>query len=619
MSTGTGISRSTLKGAYRINETGDEEERYIAGASRTFVRILEDKLPYWSFHETMRFYGDVLGKLSNNETALLGCNDRFFLLTGLMNRVDAIHPWVYERAREVEQQPDGHLDLWARYHYKSTLITFAGSIQELLIDPETRICIFANNKGIATPFLEQIKKELESNEDLKHIYADVLYWTPATESPSWSVGRGITVKRRGNPRECSVEAHGLDALPVGKHFPILTYDDLITQRNVTNPAQIKKAVEQTELSFPIGIGEATRKRFAGTRYSYADAYGHLIEHKIAIPRLYPATDDGTIEGKPVFLTESAWAKVLREQRSNVAAQMLQNPIAGKENTFYVKWLKPYWVRPIMMNVYIMGDPAQSKSKTSDRTAIAVVGIDTLGNKYLLDGYCHRMKLSERWANLRDLWKKWKNMPGVQSVQVGYERYGLQTDMEYFEEQMREHGPRFEITELAWTGDAAGESKAKRVGRLEPDFRHGDFFVPGKVWHAEVGEIYRRQMAELGTPIGAATLPVKWTVLDKLNPDHAELVQQAGGEEFYYQAMAQPHMEERRCRAAGELHRLYDPLRRVDEDGQLYDLTRVFFEEFRFFPFSPRDDLIDAISRIYDMQPRSAIRHEHYEVPDYPDA
>ena len=69
-------------------------------------------------------------------------NDLFYLLVIVCKRQDINHDWLFARCREVELTPNGHLDLWAREHYKSTIITFGLSIQDVLAshgeDPEPR-------------------------------------------------------------------------------------------------------------------------------------------------------------------------------------------------------------------------------------------------------------------------------------------------------------------------------------------------------------------------------------------------------------------------------------------------------------------------------------------------
>src|SRR5690606_16861901 len=109
--------------------------------------------------------------------------------------------------------PDGFLDLWAREHYKSTIITFGLTVQDILRShgadledpPELTIGIFSHTRPIAKSFLRQIKQEFEGNSKLKALFPDVLYANPHRDSPKWSEDDGIVVKRKSNRREATVE------------------------------------------------------------------------------------------------------------------------------------------------------------------------------------------------------------------------------------------------------------------------------------------------------------------------------------------------------------------------------------------------------------------------------
>ena len=78
------------------------------------------------------------------------------------------------------------------------------------------------------------------------------------------------VKRKGNPKESTLEAWGLvDGQPTSAHFGLRVYDDVVAPESVTTPEQINKTTEAWELSDNLGtIGG--RKWHVGTRYHFGD-------------------------------------------------------------------------------------------------------------------------------------------------------------------------------------------------------------------------------------------------------------------------------------------------------------------------------------------------------------
>ena len=585
-------------------------KRYWTKENKRIARFITESLPYLDFEQAARWYRQYVPGLDHLGRALLACNDRYFLLAGVLHRADVVNPWLFDRCREVEGDPDGYIDLWARFHYKSTIITFAGAIQEIICDPEITIAIFSHTQKIAKGFLKQIKGELENNVYAKALFSDVLYQHPHIDAPIWRDDQ-IMVRRIGNPKESTIEAWGLVVgQPTSRHFRLIIYDDIVTEKSVTNPEQVQRTTLAWENSDNLGTHEGSRTWMPGTRWHHGDTYGIILERRALKPRIYPATDDGTVKGKPVFLTPKRWASIKSKQRSTLSAQHLLNPSAGKDAMFQASWFRPYELLPPALNVYIMCDPSKGERRSkaghkSDRTAIAVVGIDEQSNKYLLDGYCHRMRLSVRYEFIVQLHKKWEKHRCVRAVHVGYERYGMQVDTEVIEDYQRRDGIYFPVQELNFPREG-GSSKEDRVERLEPDMRNGNFFLPAVVWHPDVGG----HQGKCAWKIWSEQDDIAWAVQADREGRRDQVCPYKIDQVVYRPIRRDsPTTIERYCTRTEQMHRLVTPIRRWDEDENIYDLTRVFMEEAKFFPFAPHDDLIDATARIYDMEPRAPEKFE----------
>ena len=393
--------------------------------------------------------------------------DLFYLLVRVCGRVDMLHPWVFARVREVEAEPNGRVDLWARGHGKSSTITFGKTIQDILNDPEITFGIFSHTRPIAKAFLRQIMREFEGNKVLHKAFPDILWGMDTRQSPKWSEDDGIIVRRKSNPPEATIEAWGLvDGQPTSKHFKVLLYDDIVVEGSVTTPEMIEKTMKALEQSYNLS-NETFVRRFAGTRWHFNDAYRTVIDRGTAVPREHPGTVDGTEYGDPVFWTKESILEKRRDMGPHTfAAQILLNPKADSLKGFKREWLRYYSTAPTKTNNYILIDAASSKKKGSDYTAMWVVGLGTDGNYYALDIIRDRLSLTERTERLFALHRKWK------PLQVRYEKYGAMADIEHIKTEQEKQQYRFDITEVG-----GQTSKVDRIGRLIPVFEQGKFYLP----------------------------------------------------------------------------------------------------------------------------------------------
>jgi predicted phage terminase large subunit-like protein len=429
---------------------------------------LVDVIRYWDLLE-------AAGKRQGNLQVVirgLVLADLFYLMARICHRDDMLHGWVYQRVREVEADPYGHIDLWSRGHFKSSTITFGVTLWDILRDPEVTCGIFSHTRPIAKMFLRQLMRELEDNTALHAAFPDVLWGKDTKQSPKWSEDDGIIVKRRGNPPEATVEAWGLvDGQPTGKHFKRLIYDDVVVEGSVTTPEMIEKTNKGIEQSLNL-VNEDFRQRWAGTRWKFNDSYRMVIDRKIALPRVYPCTDDGTEHGEPVF-----WTKEMMQFKRQAmgpytfAAQCLLDPTADALQGFRREWLRHYreltesqWQR---MSRYILVDSANAKRKDSDYTSMWVIGLAQDQNYYVISMVRDRLTLSERTERVFSLHKKYRPQ-----FPVRWERYGMMADIQHIKTEQERLNYRFEIVEVG-----GNTPKNDRIGRLLPIFEQHRIYLP----------------------------------------------------------------------------------------------------------------------------------------------
>lgn len=182
--------------------------------------------------------------------------------------------------------------------------------------------------------------------------------------------------------------------------------------------------------------------------------------------------------------------VLDELRTDLgdyayAGQYMQSPIPIGGGIFKKTWIKYYdsAKQNMSSNVVILCDPAgisdsqtSNKRKKSDWTVFWVVALAPDNNYYVVDIVRDKFNPTERINALFDLHRKWNGYFG-KPPKVGYEAYGLQSDIHYLNQKQEDENYRFPIIELG-----GQMSKVGRIMRLIPDMQNGRWYFPKKLMY-----------------------------------------------------------------------------------------------------------------------------------------
>jgi len=365
--------------------------------------------------------------------------DLWFLVYFVLKIPIANHPFVVNSCREVQEGAKTNtLDVWAREHFKSTIITVAESIQDILNDPSITICILSYNRATAISFLKNIKQVLEGSDFLQYLFPEILYEN-TNDAVTWSLEGGLFVKRPGYRKEGTIEAWGLiDGQPTGRHFDKVVYDDVVTDEVARSPDMIAKVKRAFDMSANVGT-DGGRRRVIGTFYHHNDPLVYIqgltdlvTEEVLFDARIKPASDNGLANGNPVFISESRFAELRSGDRYIFNCQQLCNPTPITDMPLSPKSLiwAPKEDIPRRLFKFMVIDPAGLSTKTTSRGdawAIVVGGVDPVrddigaSSLYILDMIVEPMNEAEAVRNIQDIY-----MRNGRILQVGVEKAGQST-------------------------------------------------------------------------------------------------------------------------------------------------------------------------------------------------
>lgn len=354
----------------------------------------------------------------------------FVLGQGRANYKKMNHSFIVRACNEVQRGPKTNtLDIWAREHLKSSIITIAETIQYSLADPDRATCIFSYARPIAKKFLFELKSLFENNDLLKKCFPELLI-DIEKKSPKWSLDDGlILLGRKGNRGEPAIYASGLvEGMPTGMHFDRMVFDDLVTEDMANSYEVMEKVKVKFDSAQNLGTDGGVH-RVTGTFYHHNDPLVEIKDKKDIFGkplyhfRLKPATKSGLANDEPIFLSKERFDYLKTTKTFN--CQQLLNPTPQGDQKLNAEFLQEVDRNIIPQDCYkfMVIDPAgDSENKKGDSWAILVVGVepkaDELGISkiYIMDGFISPMTESQAVEQITRMY-----LNNGMIMQVGYER------------------------------------------------------------------------------------------------------------------------------------------------------------------------------------------------------
>lgn len=385
--------------------------------------------------------------------------------------------WRYSRRK---------LILMPRGSFKSSCVTIGYSIQQICKNPNIRILIGSEVNATAKKFLREIKDHFESNDRIQHLYGNHV-----RAKGRWTDDEITSRLRKRNLKEPTIFTTGTDQTRTGMHCDLAILDDPVSATNINTKESREKTLQwYREISNNI-LEPDGHLIIIGTRWHFNDLYQYILDEEVSDYEVVTESaitergykilvSDISLEDKRRYIKENEllfperlavnelWAKYKSVGSTMFANQYLNKVMADEDADFredYIQWYDPQDEEMKMrlrgVNKYIFVDPAISYESTADNTAIICIGIDEVGNWYVLDYDNDKMKPKEIIDKTFDMYKR---HPGT--LRVGIEVAVYQKSLVFnFRDEERNRMVKLPIAEVKPDNQVSKESRIRGV--LQP--------------------------------------------------------------------------------------------------------------------------------------------------------
>ncbi len=382
--------------------------------------------------------------------------------------------------------------------FLKTSLGIAWVIQMILRDQNItiRIISYAYSKG--TEILAEIKQHLQS-EALVNLFPDILHNNPKKYAAFWRE-ECVTVKRTKTVAGYTIYVNSIMAGFTGTHCAVILFDDVHDMENTQTEELIRKVIHRIKNSRSVLDPDGMRV-FLGTIWMKDDAYNWC--QRLGFPTtIIPCVKNKA--GEPCELDDKdavsvfpgkftiAKLKQIRKEQGKVffAKQYMLQALADEDIKFKEEWFKFFDADPEYKKVYLLVDPALSRTKKQDDTVMCVVGDTGIPGKPL---YCSKSKgMRERTSKIINAifneYEYWQHK-GV-DIFVGIEQAALQYILiEWIQKEQNKRKIFFEVNELKHKN----RPKPERISKLQPLIENG-----GIIFHSARCSTQVKQLMDYGT-------------------------------------------------------------------------------------------------------------------------